>query len=118
MWKGAESFVGLKREGTGERVINRVRVQLHWKDRLARVEKGIRLSSTGLYSWASASRGVALGGRPASWQNNPPALPRGLKYGRVFTVESGGLYRVCFTYAVGRWSVDKIEHSRIKISDS
>ena len=63
-------MVGLEREETGERVINLVRGQLNWEDRgwEGLREKGRWPSSTGLYSWVCASRGVALGGRSASWK--------------------------------------------------
>ena len=62
-------MVALKREGTGESVINLVRVQLKWKDRLGRVERDEgHLLIVQDYSCVCASRGVALGGRSASWK--------------------------------------------------
>ena len=74
LWRGTESLACLKRrDGEGGRGPSSWRwVQLVelGRQRLGRVEieKGRRPSSAGLYSRASVSRGLALGGRSASWK--------------------------------------------------
>ena len=100
--------------GTGERVINLVSVQLNWKDRgWGGSREKRRPSSTGLYSSVCASKGVALGGRSASWKR------KGLKYGKVFHSRKWKSISGVFLYEVyATCSVGKTQHFCLRIPHS